>query len=100
MRKNKLTVKRGSKALEISMRDVLDGLEEAVNYSLYQSEYSTVQILSIEEAKTEQPKTDMLDEPCQITNIYSVSNPPLHRSKDVVSFLFEREKKRSTLLTA
>ncbi len=100
MRKNKLTVKRGSKALEMAMRDVLDCLEEAANYSQYQSEYNTVQILSIEELKTGHPETSTLDEPRQITNIYSVSNPPLHRSKDVVSFLFEREEKRNSLLSA
>ena len=100
MRKNKLTVKRGSRALEMVMRDVLDSLEEAANYSQYQSEYSTVQILSIEEVKTAQPETSVCDKPRQITNIYSVSKPPLHRSKDVVSFLFEREEKRNLTLSA
>jgi len=95
MRKNKLTVKRGSKALEMSIRDVLDGLEEAVNYLQYQSKHNTVQILSIEH-----PRMDKGKESRQITNIYSVSNPPLHRSKDVVSFLFEREEKANSLLSA
>ncbi len=95
MRKNKLTVKRGSKALEMSMRDVLDSLEEAVNYVQYQSKHNTVQILSIEQTKMDKGKKSR-----QITNIYSVSNPPLHRSKDVVSFLFEREEKANSLLSA
>ncbi len=95
MRKNKLIVKRGTKALEMAMRDVLDSLEEAANYVQYQSEHNTVQILSIEQVKVETS-----DEPRQITNIYSVTNPPLHRSKDVVSFLFEREATRNSLLSA
>jgi len=100
MRKNKLIVKRGSKALEMSMRDVLDSLEEAANIAQYESEHSTVQILSIEEVRTQHVSTDTADESRKITNIYSVTNPPIHRSKDVVSFLIEREEKASSLLSA
>jgi len=95
MRKNKLTVTLGSKALEMSMRDVIDGLEEAANYAQYYSTHSTFQILSIEEERVE--KVDSKEESRQITNIHSVTNPPLYRSKDVVSFLLEREEKDSLL---
>ena len=100
MRNNKLIVKRGSKALEMSMRDVLDSLEETANIAQYESEHSIVQILSIEEVRTEHTSTNTADESRKITNIYSVTNPPIHRSKDVVSFLFEREEKANSLLSA
>lgn len=96
MRKNKLTVKRGSKALEITMRDVLDSLEDVSNASQYQCASETVKILSIE-----MPETNNHSATKQITNIYSISNPPiLHRSKDVVSFLLEREQRHTPPLSA
>lgn len=96
MRKNKQTVKRGSKALEMTMRDVFDGLEDISNSTQYNCAPETVQILSIES-----PETDTGSSRKQLTNIYSISNPPiLHRSKDVVSFLLEREQKCNTPLSA
>lgn len=96
MRKCKLTVQRGSKALEMIMRDVLDNIEDGANYIQYQSTMESVQILSVELPENGHP-----NETKQITNIYSVSKqPPLHRSKDVVSFLLEREAKRSAPLSA
>ena len=96
MRKCKLTVQRGSKALEMIMRDVLDNLEDGANYIQYQSSIESVQILSVELSEnSEQHQTK------QITNIYSVNKrPQLHRSKDVVSYLLEREAKLNESLSA
>jgi len=96
MRKCKLTVQRGSKALEMIMRDVLDNIEDGANYIQYQSSIESVQILSVE-----LPENNVKNITTQVTNIYSVSNPPiLHRSKDVVSFLLEREEKQNPPLSA
>ncbi len=100
MRKNKSTVKRGNQALEMSMRDVMDNLEEAANYIQYQSEHTTVQILSIEAVRTTPVHAMSADEVRQLTNIYCLSNPPLHRSKDVVSYLLERESKAHSAISA
>ncbi len=78
------------------MRDVLDGLEDVSNASQYQCASETVKILSIE---TPESSSHNLNK--QITNIYSISNPPiLHRSKDVVSFLLEREQRQEQTLIA
>jgi len=96
MRKNKLKVQRGSQSLEIIMRDVMDGLEEISNTAQYQGSSQPVQILSIEA-----PESNKEGLASQITNIHSITNPPpLHRSKDVVSFLLEREQRKNPLLTA
>lgn len=96
MRKCKLTVQRGSKALEMIMRDVLDNIEDGANYIQYQSSVESVQILSVELPENSHQRTVK-----QITNIYSVTNPPpIHRTKDVVSFLLEREEKQSSPLSA
>lgn len=95
MRKNKQIVKRGSKALEMSMRDVLDGLEEAVNYVQYHSTTESIQIISID-----RPHADFHKRSQRSSNIYSVTNPPLHRSIDVVSYLIEREEHQNSLRSA
>ena len=96
MRKCKLTVKRGSKALEMTMRDVLDGLEDIAIYAQYNDAMESIQILSIE-----QPQTNSDIPTKQVTNIQSVKkNISLHRSKDVVSFLLEREERLNPDLSA
>ena len=96
MRKNKLKVQRGTKALEMIMRDVIDSMEDASNAMQFQCATQTIQILSIEV-----PENSTTTEPAQITNIYSITNPPpLHRSKDVVSYLLEREERQNPLLSA
>ena len=96
MRKCKLTVQRGSKALEMIMRDVLDNIEDGANYIQYQSSMESVQILSVELSENNSQHQTK-----QITNIYSVTKlPQLHRSKDVVSFLLEREEKLNESLSA
>lgn len=99
MRKCKLTVQRGSKALEMTMRDVLDNIEDGINYIQYQSTVESIE--SVQVLSVECPEHHQQNETKQITNIYSVSNPPpLHRSKDVVSFLLEREEKLNSSLSA
>ena len=96
MRKNKLKVQRGSQSLEIIMRDVMDGLEEVSNTAQYHDNSQSIQILSIET-----PETSREGNISQITNIHSINKPqPLHRSKDVVSFLLEREERKTPPLTA
>jgi len=93
MRKCKLTVNRGSKALEMKMRDVLDGLEEIANFAQYHNVTEPIEILSIE-----QPETAPHAPAAQITNIQAVNDKnSLHRSKDVVSFLLEREERLNSL---
>jgi len=78
------------------MRDVLDNIEDGANFIQYQSSMESVQILSVELPENSQHKQSQ-----QITNIYSVSkHSPLHRSKDVVSFLLEREEKLNPPLSA
>ena len=42
--------KRGIKRLEVTMRDVMDGLEDAASYMNYHSTPDIVEILSIEPA--------------------------------------------------
>jgi len=96
MRKCKLTVQRGSKALEMIMRDVLDNIEDGANYIQYQSSMESVEILSVELSENASQNQTR-----QITNIYSVTKrPQLHRSKDVVSYLLEREAKLNESLSA
>lgn len=96
MRQCKLTVKRGSKALEMTMRDVLDSMEDIANCAQYSTGVESFEILSIE-----MPETCSNSPAAQITNIQSVKkSAPLRRSKDVVSFLFEREERLNSELTA
>ncbi len=96
MRQCKLTVKRGSKALEMTMRDVLDSMEDIANCAQYSTGVESFEILSIE-----MPETCPNSPATQITNIHPVNNSaPLHRSKDVVSFLLEREERLQSNLTA
>lgn len=96
MRKSKLTVQRGSKALEMEMRDVLDSMEDFSNAAQYQCASHTIQILSIEI-----PSNSASKEITQVTNIYSIDKPPvIHRSKDIVSYLLEREERHKPPLSA
>ena len=100
MRKCKLTVQRGSKALEMTMRDVLDSLEEISNATQYQCASESIQILSIEMPQTA-ISAELSRQTRQITNIHSVTSPPkLHRSKDIVSYLLEREERQEPPLSA
>ena len=80
----------------MTMRDVLDSMEEISNAAQYQCAPESMQILSIE-----MPEDNVNKQTRQVTNIYSISKPPiLHRSKDVVSFLLEREERQNHPLSA
>ncbi|MDH5395302.1 MAG: hypothetical protein OEW97_03440 [Gammaproteobacteria bacterium] len=78
---------RGLKALEITMRDVLDGLEDAASYMNYNSFPDTVEILSIEPpgrpVKSKQ------------ATLRIIPHADEKRSTNVVDFLFQRELKMS-----
>ena len=78
---------RGIKRLEMTMRDVLDGLEDAAIYTNYHSSPDIVEILSIEP-------------PGRLTiknhNVIPMSIPTNnYDDADIVDYLIQRESKRS-----
>jgi len=78
---------RGIKRLEISMRDVLDGLEDAASYMNYRSCPDVVEILSIESP----------DRPSLGKQKVTLINHPINNNTgtDIVAYLIRRELKRS-----
>ena len=82
---------QGSKLLELTMRDVLGGLEDAAIYMNYHSVPDTVEILSIEPADRLKPA---YSEVVQL-NKRLASNPEIQRSTDIVDYLLQRELKQS-----
>ena len=74
--------KRGIKGLEITMRDVMDGLEDASCYMNYHSIPDIIEILSIEPAgRPESMQSKVI---------------PIKRSaSDIVEYITQRELKRS-----
>jgi len=76
-------VKQGQKALEITMRDVLDGLEDAASYINYQSVPDTIEILSIE------PPGRLNQQNSQVIKL------EVTRSQNIVDYLLQRELKKS-----
>ena len=83
----KLTT-RGIKRLEITMRDVLDGLEDAAIFMNYHSSPDTVEILSIEPPG----RPDL--EKSKIIPINCPSNGS-DNSGSIVEYLIQRELKKS-----
>lgn len=83
---NKLSI-RGIKRLEITMRDVLDGLEDAASYMNYHSSPNIIEILSIEPP----------GRPIQAnTNIIPINIPIDNNiNADFVNYLIQRELKKS-----
>jgi len=80
----------GLKHLEITMRDVLDGLEDAASYVNFQSVPDSLQILSIEPpGRAIQPREDVIN----ITLLDSIENT--YRSSNIVDYLMQRELKKS-----
>lgn len=79
----------GSKALEITMRDVLGGLEEMACYACHHPHADDMEILSIET-----PNVD----PCALPRIparvhqLTTPRPRPTRSTDVVDYLLQRER--------
>ena len=78
---------RGIKRLEISMRDVLDGLEDAASYMNYRSSPDVVEILSIEPP----------GRPTSVKQKVIPINLPIINNidADIVGYLIRREIKKS-----
>ncbi len=80
---------RGNKALEMQMRDALDGLHDSASYFAFQSVPHSLEILSIEP-----PKGDTVGNGERVlAPVYRV--PPRHaeRSQDIVEYLMAREER-------
>ena len=70
---------KGDKALEMAMRDTLDGLYDSASYFGFHSCPETVQILSIENPKP----INFGQSPAKVV--------PVHRIQDVTDYLIQRE---------
>lgn len=79
----------GIKRLEVAMRDVLDGLEDAASYMSYRSMPDTVEILSIEPPG--RPRPALVKQ--KITPINLAINHNI--DADIVNYLMQRELKIS-----
>ncbi len=80
---------REVKHLEVTMRDVLDGLEDAASYMNYHSTPDIIEILSIESpGRAVQP----LQEVIPLNKIYTVNS---QQSANIVDYLIQRELKKS-----
>ena len=80
---------RGIKYLEITMRDVLDGLEDAASYMNYQSVPETVEVLSIE------PPGRVIQHNREIIQFNKTDTPDPNENSNIVNYLIERELKKS-----
>ena len=80
---------KGGKALEMTMRNVLDGLEDSASYFAYQSTPDNLEILSIEV-----PKGDPHAQQHRLATVHFVPQP---RSEDIVEFLMLREEYAQSL---
>jgi hypothetical protein len=79
----------GIKRLEVTMRDVMDSLEDAASYMNYQSVPETVEILSIEPpGRAIQPHQDVI----QFNKVDSTDS---NESSNIVDYLIERELRKS-----
>lgn len=78
---------RGIKRLEVTMRDVLDGLEDAASYMNYHSSPDIVEILSIEPPSC----------PIIVKQKLAPIKLPFenNRSANIVDYLVQRKLKRS-----
>jgi len=78
---------RGIKRLEVTMRDVMDGLEDAASYINYESSPDIVEILSIEPPGRPTTAKD---------KVIPIKLPlETGRSNDIVDYLIQRELKKS-----
>lgn len=76
---------RGIKRLEVTMRDVLDGLEDAASYMNYHSTPEMVEILSIEAPGRIPPHQQDIIHLSKINSVKSTHTP------NIVNYLIERE---------
>ncbi len=86
---HKIPVK-GDKALEMTMQNVLEGLEDSASYFAFQSTPDTLEILSIE-----RPKGDPVANRQPLATVHHVLSN--QRSDDIVEFLMTREKQAERL---
>ena len=80
-----------TKLLELTMRDVLGGLEDAATYMNYRSVPDSVEILSIAPAGQAIPTHS---EVIQL-NARLTSNNKIKRSTNIVDYLLQRELQRT-----
>jgi hypothetical protein len=76
----------GTKALEMTMRDVMDGLYDSACTFAYRSTPDTLEILSIEP-----PKGDPFAMPTTRAKVHRI---PVHRTTNVVDYLMAREEEQ------
>lgn len=86
---SKIPVK-GDKALEMTMQDVMEGLEDSATYFAFNSTPDTLEVLSIEP-----PKGDPVADRAPLATVYAV---PQQRSLDIVDYLIAREESRTQLV--
>lgn len=80
---------RGIKLLEIIMRDVQDGLEDAASYMNYHSVPEVVEILSIE------PPGRSIQAQSEVIPMSKISAIELKQNSNIVDYLIQRELKRT-----
>ncbi|MCW8900966.1 MAG: hypothetical protein OQK75_00055 [Gammaproteobacteria bacterium] len=80
---------RGVKYLEITMRDVLDGLEDAASYMNYQSVPEVVEILSIE------PPGRARHSQNEVISFQNAHPADAQEPANIVDYLIKRELKIS-----
>lgn len=82
------TTIRGIKRLEVTMRDVLDGLEDAANYMSYQSTPEIIEILSIEApGRVSSSQYDVI-------NINKIKPLRQYPGENIVEYLIQRELRK------
>ena len=81
--------KRGIKRLEVTMRDVRDGLEEAASYMNYQSTPEVVEILSIE------PPGRFVHTPQEVIQFNNLASSKENENANIVDYLIQRELRKS-----
>lgn len=79
---------RGIKRLEVTMRDVLDGLEDAASYMNYHSTPEIVEILSIEApGRVPPPQQDII-------HFSKLNAAKKTKYPDIVDYLIQREMRK------
>lgn len=81
--------KRGIKRLEVTMRDVLDGLEDAASYINYRSTPEIVEILSIEPpGRSVQPTQEVI-------KFNNLASSEANEHANIVEYLIQRELRKT-----
>ncbi len=78
---------RGLKRLEITMRDVMDGLEDASSYLNYDSSPNIIEVLSIEKPSQQQQIKESSILPLE-------QKDEKYSSNDIVDYLIQRELRK------